>query len=456
LRGIILLPIITKLLGAEIYGAWVAAFAIFGLMTGVGSLHLHGSLIRYLPISEDDNQIFSDLLALSTLTGFFLSVIFATVIGPLLFASIEQTSHGITLSAAVSIAIVPYLPIKIVENYPRAQGSVNTYELIQILRLLIEIIVLVVIFSVLGDPVIAFISLSGTTFIFMLILITIFPVQITSPKISNTYKYLIYGLPMLPKQVGSKVVQSIDRYLVVAILSSTMGGVYSAAYIIPVFLQKFTSLLSPTLYPTIVQAWERGETQSIESVYTELFQWYTVLAIPSAVGLSLLAEPLLLILSTEKVASMGWQVVPILSIGFIIYGYADLAVYVLTAVEKTTRIASANIIGAILNIGLNFILIRSIGIIGAAIATVCSLSIIALIILYSVNKTIDLRMSWYIVAKASIASLIMTLILIILPTFRNNVIEIVAYTAIGSTLYFGLLVLLGVVTKEEIDRIGVI
>ena len=57
LRGFILLPIITKLLGAENYGIWTQITVTIGLVTPVIVLGLPYSLVRFLAGEKDRKEI---------------------------------------------------------------------------------------------------------------------------------------------------------------------------------------------------------------------------------------------------------------------------------------------------------------------------------------------------------------------------------------------------------------
>ena len=57
LSGIILLPIITKLLGAQNYGVWTQVLVTAGLITPIALLSLPYTLVRFLAGEKDKKEI---------------------------------------------------------------------------------------------------------------------------------------------------------------------------------------------------------------------------------------------------------------------------------------------------------------------------------------------------------------------------------------------------------------
>jgi O-antigen/teichoic acid export membrane protein len=448
-RTVAIIPVITKIAGSETYGIWAAAYAIFLILLGLGNGHLHGALLRYLPGERRNEQAYIDLLLLSVCVGILLISILG-VIGPILFGRFSQTSYGIPLWVGITFAIVPRLPLLIVENYPRAYGRIDEYEIIQILRLSLETILLVGVFYFLGDVVLAFIGLAATYGITVCLLLVQYQPSPARPSISRYSLYLRYSLPMLPKQIGQQTVNSVDRYLVVYFLNSTIGGAYAAAYLLPGLLKKFNAALNPTLYPTIIKAWDEDHLDEIESIYENLFRWYTVLIVPAVVGLTLTARPALRLLSTPEIASQAWIVVPVIGVGFLAYGYGDLAVYVLNAAEETSRIALANVTAGAMNLLLNIILIPIVGIIGAAAASAVSFSILSGILLWDVNRFLTIPVPWISLVRSVVSSLVMACVILLIPDIQSDVLTLVVLPPIGILTYLLSLLAVGGVTWAEL------
>ena len=57
LKGLIILPVITKLLGAENYGTWAQIIVTLGLITPFATLGLPYTLVRFLAAEKDRKEI---------------------------------------------------------------------------------------------------------------------------------------------------------------------------------------------------------------------------------------------------------------------------------------------------------------------------------------------------------------------------------------------------------------
>src|SRR5207249_1710635 len=103
-----------------------------------------------------------------------------------------------------------------------------------------------------------------------------------------------------------------------------------------------------------------------------LFRQVTTLATAGllvlAVGLSVLSPEVVLILAGPQYGA-ATQVLPVIAFASVFQGLYTLLVTVVFLMKRTARLALLTISSAILNIGLNLVLIPRIGIMGAAWST---------------------------------------------------------------------------------------
>ena len=60
LRGLILLPILTKTLGTDLYGVWTLILVTISLLMPLGLLGLSNVMIRFFAAEKDKNKIRQD------------------------------------------------------------------------------------------------------------------------------------------------------------------------------------------------------------------------------------------------------------------------------------------------------------------------------------------------------------------------------------------------------------
>jgi O-antigen/teichoic acid export membrane protein len=171
-------------------------------------------------------------------------------------------------------------------------------------------------------------------------------------------------------------------------------------------------------------------------------------SIPAVFGLSLLSKPILSVLSTPEIASKGYLITPFTAVTALFFGIVSIFNQVLL-LEKKTKI-TGNIVSlcAVLNFGLNFILIPYIGIIGAAITTLFAYTVNLLLIIYCSAKYLRLGDNTLYIKKYIIASVLMCLIII---NFNpSGLLEISIIIGICVVTYFLILFFIGGFDKNEI------
>jgi len=456
-RGIVVIPLITKFLGESSYGVWVTVIAITGLISSIGGLHLHGSLIRYSSQHRKSNQVFSDVLCLSMTVGIVLAfTTFAT--GNYIDLSgifEEQIPNKSNLVTAASLIVLSKLLFTINVNFPRAKGYVKTYDSVLMVRDLSETVILLVVFFAGGGITAALMGLAGFGVFLnaIIILYAIARFDIPLPDPSNFGQYFRYGIPMVPKGISSKLLRDTDKYLLLYFVGPSAVGIYAVAKGISSPIIKFTKIFNPTLYPTISKAWDKRNFQEIEQVYTTIFRFYSILAIPSMAGLVLLAESLLTVISTDIIAQEAKYVVPLFTLGFVLKGYDNSIRYVLTAAERTDLIGGSVVAGVLLNVVMNLLLIPKFDIFGAGTATLASQAFLFSIILHYVSDEIAIDFPWKTIARSIFATILMSILVTLVSNYLTATLRIIIIPGIGAIIYFLTLYLVGEFSEGELRNI---
>lgn len=438
-KGLILIPLFTKYLGVSTYGVWVLSITVATVLTSLGGVHLHGALIRYSQTDRDLNLIFSEILLISL----FLGTIFSFC-GYLLLTLFPDAIHIVKypiLKYLISVFVFIKIVGNVFLNYPRARDNVKQYELLVSTQIFAEVILITAaVFFYNSLPL----ALAGLLLSWILIIIIVtFVYKPLSYKINTLEmkRYLRYGIPMVPKELGTRILTDADKFLLSIFIGPEAVGFYSAAYSVSASLKNISGVMNSTLYPAVSSEYEKGGKQELTTLYSFIFQWYTLLAIPAVVGITLLAEPLLLVVSTEEVAS-SWILIPILSFGFFLRGFDDPLSFIILAAERTEINALVKLFAAIVNIILNLILIPYINIIGAAFATLVSQSLIMILITRYSAKIIQLRYRYLYLGYAVIGCLVMSVTVLLLP-YSDSLTLLISGSIIGLMTYIATLYIFG-------------
>ena len=185
-------------------------------------------------------------------------------------------------------------------------------------------------------------------------------------------KLLKYSIPMIPTLLAWSISMYINKYMLIGLLPQGEGlgasGIFSVANKIPSLL---TAVLS-----VFTQAWQLSAISSVNDAdesayYTKM---YGAMHAVSLIGC-------LLIIPFSKIASAilfdpdyysAWQHIPFLTMSAFFSCLCSFLSSAFRAYKKTGQLFISVAIGAVCNIILNLILINTIGVVGASIATAVS------------------------------------------------------------------------------------
>lgn len=175
-----------------------------------------------------------------------------------------------------------------------------------------------------------------------------------------------YSFPMVFSAIAWWVNNASDRYIITFIIGVSASGVYAVASKIPSIITTFQNVF--------LQAWSISAIKEFDKDDKDGFigNIYTLMSCLLCMLCSLI---IVLNIPLSKIMFSGdffvaWKYVPPLVLSVTIDGLALFIGNLFFAVKDTKARAWATIVGAIVNTILNFVLIKIIGVYGAAIATV--------------------------------------------------------------------------------------
>jgi len=181
---------------------------------------------------------------------------------------------------------------------------------------------------------------------------------------------------------------------------------------------------------------------------TYSLKYFLMLAIPSAFGLSVLARPLLYILSTPEFVPIGSLVVPFVAAGYLLSGVFVVFSQAFVLTKKTRPIGILWLAAALLNLGLNIALVPRFGILAAAAATLVSYTLVTVVTVFLSTKLLRFSVAPAFILKSVIASLVMSLVIRLLnPTGLPDVLLAIG---LGTLIYFVVLLLARGLSLNEI------
>ena len=179
------------------------------------------------------------------------------------------------------------------------------------------------------------------------------------------WKYaILFNLPLIPHYLSQIVLSSADRIMISNMVGDSEAGIYSLAYSLSSIMTLFNTALMQTLNPWIYQKIKNKRINEIAPIA------YISLVIIAAVNiiLILLAPEAVAIFAPRSYYAAIWVIPPIAISVYFMYSY-DLFSKFAFYYEKTRLIMFASIIGALLNVILNYVCIKIFGYVAAGYTT---------------------------------------------------------------------------------------
>lgn len=200
---------------------------------------------------------------------------------------------------------------------------------------------------------------------------------------------LDYGKPLILYSTGSWINNAADRYLVSAICSTAVNGVYGVAYKIPAILTVFQRIFA--------QAWQMSATKSYkedksEEFFTTMYKAYHTFMVLACSFLIVIVKLMATFLFRKEFFT-AWQYVPPLLISVVFGAMTGFIGSICLAYKDSKAMGMATGIGALVNVVLNIISIPYLSAMGAAIATAISYYIMYILAFIKVRKYVKIRVS---------------------------------------------------------------
>ena len=268
------------------------------------------------------------------------------------------------------------------------------------------------------------------------------------PLFSKLKSYLRFGTPMRLDNLSSWITSSSDRYVIVFFLGVASVGIYSAAYNIGTIILFLSAPLGIVLTPTLAKLYDENRMTEVRTHLTYSLKYFLMLAIPSVFGLSVLAKPLLNILSTPEFIPTGSLIVPIVAVSLLLAGVYVVFSQVFVLIKRTGIIGISWAAAALLNLGLNIVFVPRFGVLAAAVTTLVSYTLVTAVIIFFSTRHLRFDIKGGFILKSLVSSLVMSLIIWKLSPV--GIINLLWVIVLGILVYFGSLFLMKSFSINEI------
>ncbi len=198
-----------------------------------------------------------------------------------------------------------------------------------------------------------------------------------------------YSIPLVPNALSWWVVSASNRTIISSALSIAANGVFAAA-------SKFSGVFI-TVYNVFDMAWTESASLHLNDEDRDSFLTETinmVFSLFASVCILLIAVmPFVFPVMVDPQYGEAYQQIPILLIAVLFQVLVGLYSVIYVALKKSGQIAKTSMIAAAINLGLDIILIRYIGLYAASIATLVAYATMAIYRHFDVQKYVNAKLS---------------------------------------------------------------
>jgi len=438
--GLLTIVLFTRVLDPAQYGVYALAFSVGSLTQTTLLTWTEAAMARFLATRMEDGRLPDHFATL------FRLWIGAAVVVPLACVAVLLTPLHPPLKIAVVAALASALVnslMKLAMERRRAAGEVSGAALLAVAQTAGGFLVgLALALAGLGGAA----PILGVGVISAACVLLVLPGELkrmAGGKFDRVLAraYAAYGLPVSMSLILALVLASTDRLLLGAFLDEATVGVYHAGY----------SLGSRTLdvvfiwlgmagAPALISALERGGQAALTEAAREQAGFMTLLTLPAAVGLALVARPLADLMVGEALRDGASHVTPwIAASGWLSGVTTYYLLQAFTLARRTPLLILSMSAPAAANVILNLILIPRLGLDGALWATTVSYGLGAVAAWALGRRACPLPIPWDVLTKAAGASLAMAACVSALPS-PGGLLELVLKAGAGALVY-GALVL---------------
>ncbi len=382
----LLMPICTAVLSPGEFNAADLMTQTANLLIPLVSLGIPNSIIRFGLDNKYSKRGVFTVAALSYGIGFLIFLACYPIIVKITFISqYVRYLYLYLLCSCLRTLVQQFIRAKTYTKLYAVDGimaTVNTLILVYVFLIKMNLGAMGYIMATIGADFISFLFLSIVSGCWRYF-------NISSATSELAKEMLGYCLPLIPTGIFWWITNVSDRYLVTAMVSGAVGGLYAISYKIPSIVNIFGTVFTEAWQ---ISAVKEGQEKHPELFFKNVFRAYQAIVFISGAGLILICKPLISIM-VDKSYYDSWRFIPVLIIATI---FSCLSGF-MSSIYMVQKNGRANLItmmaGAISNIAMNLLLIPKCGAQGAAIATFISYLLVFILRALGTKKFINIDIS---------------------------------------------------------------
>ena len=228
---------------------------------------------------------------------------------------------------------------------------------------------------------------------------------------------LAYSIPLIPHSLSWTIINLSDRVVISSILGTASNGIYAIS-------NKFPTIIN-TVYNYFAIAWKESAAKALheensERYYNKIYLSLKNIVYSATIGV-IAVVPFIFNILIKGGYKESYLYIPILVFSVYFSNMASFYGGIFSAYKRTKIIGTTTLISAVINLVINLIFIKFIGIYAAAIST-----LVSSIFLYVYRKYKIKKLANFAHSKDLIISALITIVVFISYYSNNTVFQIMA------------------------------
>lgn len=417
--SLLLLPLYTRCLTTSDYGITDLIQTYLTLFVPIILLRIDTAVFRFLIDSRKDEKQKTTIITNATISiviQIVVCVLIYIIIG--MFVQIQYFWLIMLNALALSLS-------NIMLEVSRGMGNHKYYSIASIISGVV-IIGLNVIFLIplhlgVAGVLIANIIANIICFIYLVYINKVIKYIKPANRSKNKIKELLYySIPMVPNELSWWIVHVSDRTIISIAINTAANGIYSVSC-------KFSNILS-SIFSIFNMSWHESASIHINdedrdvffsSIIKEAFNFFVSVCV-----VIIAVMPFIFKIIIDSAYNEAYQYIPLLLLGNIFNVLVGLFGGIYVAKKLTKEVAKTTILAAIINISVNIILVKFIGIYAAVISTVIAYALMAIYRYIDVQRFVKIKISIKTIIQTAVA-FGFTSVLYFYNTIWGNILNII-------------------------------
>lgn len=289
------------------------------------------------------------------------------------------------------------------------------------------------------------------------------PEKMTFRKELSLVKMLFFfSIPVYLTSLGELFMYDIGTWIIGFYMPSEWVGYYGIGSPIARIPLMISMAVATAVLPATAAALGTDNKDMLNTYVNQAFRYVTLVVLPASLGIAVFANPILSLLFPGY--ELGTGALQILAVGMLFFTIYMVSASVAQGIGKPIIPMISLAIAVGIEFGLSLFLVPNYGINGAAVATTVATFVLMMTVAWGTLKMAKTTLELKNLGKIAVASVLMALILIFIPTnyaytaFYVNIpfaqilalIYIIILAVIGMLLYVAILTLIGGVKKSDV------